>query len=167
MENILEHIVDIVKYPNRFCSIQCICTDNRTGAPFHKAHIWRYVQVSSVAPMLRVLCLHGCYVNVTLRALSVTGPGCVDIGGSRRSLCLIFHIFYSFTKIDANVTCRSLGFLHGNFTYHSFAKNVSDYILYERPMCRDSENDIRDCPGRLDIRMGSHVCGKSDILKTF
>lgn len=67
--------------------------------------------------------------------------------------------FVSFTEIDANVTCRHLGFLKGNFTYHSFARNLTDYILWEKPDCRGAENNLFDCPGANSIRIGRHICG--------
>ncbi|KAK3092533.1 hypothetical protein FSP39_004063 [Pinctada imbricata] len=48
--------------------------------------------------------------------------------GRWRGVC---NKFVNYTKIDANVTCRHLGFIWGNFTYHSFARNKTDYMLYQ------------------------------------
>lgn len=69
-------------------------------------------------------------------------------------------LFDSYTKIDANVTCRHLGFVWGNFTYHSFSRNKTDYMLFERPDCSGSEKSLFDCPGKLNIRVGANICGK-------
>lgn len=68
-------------------------------------------------------------------------------------------LFFSFTEIDVNVTCRHLGFLKGNFTYHSFSRNLTDYMLWERPGCTGNENSLFNCPGVSKIRVGAHICG--------
>ena len=74
----------------------------------------------------------------------------------------LFTCFWlsSFTAIDANVTCRHLGFLKGNFTYHSYARNLTEYILWEKPGCVGTENSLFDCPGMRAIRTGRHICGQ-------
>ena len=66
----------------------------------------------------------------------------------------------SFTEIDLNVTCRQLGFVYGNFTYHSFARNETDYMLFEKPGCIGSENSLFECPGYKDIKYGATMCGE-------
>lgn len=73
----------------------------------------------------------------------------------------------SFTEIDANVTCRHLGFLKGNFTYHSFARNLTDYILWEKPDCKGSENSLFDCPGANSMKTGRHICGAYSFVVFF
>lgn len=71
----------------------------------------------------------------------------------------LFKLYSSFTEVDANVTCHHLGFLKGNFTYHSFAKNYTDYMMFERPRCSGQENSLFDCPGVTNIHLGQHICG--------
>lgn len=66
--------------------------------------------------------------------------------------------YVNFTEAEANVTCRHLGFHNGNFTYHSFSWNFTDYLLFERPKCSGSENSLTECPGWTNIKMGPHVC---------
>ncbi|XP_067681580.1 protein bark beetle-like [Haliotis asinina] len=74
--------------------------------------------------------------------------------------------YVNFTEIDANVTCRHLGFLKGNFTYHSFAKNYTDYMLFERPRCTGQENSLFDCPGvtATNIQLGQHICDGQQLI---
>ena len=60
------------------------------------------------------------------------------------------------------MTCRHLGFLKGNFTYHSFARNYTDYMLFEGPRCVGYENSLLHCPGVAGIVTGAHVCGRSN-----
>lgn len=71
-----------------------------------------------------------------------------------------FSLYFSFTEIDLNVTCRHLGFAYGNFTYHSFTRNETDYMVFEKPACRGTENSLFECPGRANIKDGARVCGK-------
>ena len=71
-------------------------------------------------------------------------------------ICYLF----SFTDKDLDVTCHHLGFLMGNFTYHSFADNLTNYILWEKPSCTGTEDSLFDCPGVLRIQHGAHVCGR-------
>lgn len=77
----------------------------------------------------------------------------------------MYVFFFSYTKIDANVTCQHLGFVWGNFTYHSFSRNKTEYMLFERPQCTGSEKSLFDCPGARNKKMtlGKHICG----MKTF
>ena len=70
-----------------------------------------------------------------------------------------FFVF-SFTEAEANVTCRHLGFRNGNFTYHSFSYNLTDYLLFERPKCVGQENSLTECSGWSYIKIGPHVCGE-------
>ncbi|XP_029656084.1 protein bark beetle-like isoform X1 [Octopus sinensis] len=72
-----------------------------------------------------------------------------------RGVCTNYN---NFTKEDANVTCRHLGFLKGNFTYHSFSQNVSDYLLLEKPNCTGSEDSLPECSGWTTIKAGLHIC---------
>ena len=66
----------------------------------------------------------------------------------------------SFSAVDLNVTCRHLGFVYGNFTYHSFTRNETNYMLFEKPACTGSENSLFDCPGSKNIKYGASVCSK-------
>lgn len=81
----------------------------------------------------------------------------------KKNFFLVFFFFFSvssFTEAEANVTCRHLGFRNGNFTYHSFSWNLTDYLLFERPQCAGQENSLTECPGWLNIKIGPHVCGE-------
>ena len=62
--------------------------------------------------------------------------------------------------IDANVTCRQLGFVGGNFTYHSFSRNQTEYMMFKKPACRGHENSLFECIGKDAISVGTHICGK-------
>lgn len=75
-------------------------------------------------------------------------------------MLIMLYIFFSFTLSDVNVTCRHLGFLKGNFTYNSFARNLTSHMLWEQPSCNGSENSLFDCPGAKAIKVGAHICGK-------
>lgn len=66
--------------------------------------------------------------------------------------------YINFTEAEANITCRHLGFRNGNFTYHSFSWNLTDYLLFEQPRCAGQENSLTECPGWLNIKIGPHVC---------
>ncbi|CAL1535561.1 unnamed protein product [Lymnaea stagnalis] len=78
-----------------------------------------------------------------------------------RAMCTNYN---NFTAIDANVTCRHLGFLKGNFTYHSFARNLTDYILWEKPDCKGGENSLFDCPGAVNMQIGRHICDGQEVV---
>ncbi|KAK0049320.1 protein bark beetle [Biomphalaria pfeifferi] len=78
-----------------------------------------------------------------------------------RAVCTNYN---NFTAIDANVTCRHLGFLKGNFTYHSFARNLTDYILWEKPDCKGGENNLFDCPGAVNMQIGRHICDGQEVI---
>ena len=84
------------------------------------------------------------------------GVGCAS---SQITVYLTSFFISSFTEIDLNVTCRHLGFAYGNFTYHSFARNETDYMVFEKPACRGSENSLFECPGKINIKAGPNVCG--------
>ncbi|KAK6181325.1 hypothetical protein SNE40_009204 [Patella caerulea] len=72
--------------------------------------------------------------------------------------------YVNFTEIDANVTCRHLGFLKGNFTYHSFTRNQTEYMLFEKPDCGGTENSLFDCGGSRNIRLGHHICDGQQVI---
>ncbi|KAH3754675.1 hypothetical protein DPMN_189356 [Dreissena polymorpha] len=78
-----------------------------------------------------------------------------------RGVCTNYN---NFTNIDLNVTCRHLGFVYGNFTYHSFSRNETDYMLFEKPACRGSENSLFDCPGAKDIKYGPTICDGQQVI---
>ncbi|XP_012945265.1 protein bark beetle [Aplysia californica] len=78
-----------------------------------------------------------------------------------RAICTNYN---NFTEIDANVTCRHLGFLKGNFTYHSFSRNLTEYILWEKPDCKGGENSLFDCPGVQNIKTGHHICDGQEVV---
>ncbi|GFR58265.1 scavenger receptor cysteine-rich domain protein [Elysia marginata] len=96
---------------------------------------------------------------------NTTRDGRLDLmyRGKWRAICTNYN---NFTAIDANVTCRHLGFLKGNFTYHSFSRNLTDYILWEKPGCVGTENSLFDCPGALDVNMktGMHICDGQEVI---
>lgn len=89
---------------------------------------------------------------------NTTRDGRLDLkyNGKWRGVCTNYN---NFTAIDLNVTCRHLGFVYGNFTYHSFARNGTDYMVYEKPACRGTENSLFECPGKNNIKVGARVCG--------
>ena len=71
--------------------------------------------------------------------------------------------------IDANVTCRHLGFVWGNFTYHSFSRNKTEYMLFEKPNCDGDEDSLFTCTGAnaMGIKVGHHICGMSLYIHTY
>ncbi|KAL3873370.1 hypothetical protein ACJMK2_036499 [Sinanodonta woodiana] len=81
--------------------------------------------------------------------------------GKWRGVCTNYN---NYTGIDVNATCRHLGFVYGNFTYHSFAQNETDYMMYEKPGCLGSENSLFDCPGKNNVKIGAHICDGQQVI---
>nr|KAG5700697.1 hypothetical protein BaRGS_029062 [Batillaria attramentaria] len=94
---------------------------------------------------------------------NTTQDGRLDLlyQGKWRAICTNYQ---NFSEIDVNVTCRHLGFLKGNFTYHSFSRNLTDYILWEKPDCVGTENSLFDCPGTSRIQTGAHICDGQQVV---
>lgn len=94
---------------------------------------------------------------------NTTQDGRLDLlyKGKWRGVCTNYN---NFTAIDLNVTCRHLGFVYGNFTYHSFTRNETDYMLFEKPTCTGSENNLLDCPGSKDIKYGATICDGQQVI---
>ena len=63
-----------------------------------------------------------------------------------------------------DVACRQLGFKTGNFSFLSWARNDSSFMLFHRPSCSGSERHIMDCPGSAGIKIGSRICGECSVL---
>lgn len=94
---------------------------------------------------------------------NTTQDGRLDLlyKGKWRGVCTNYN---NFTAIDLNVTCRHLGFVYGNFTYHSFTRNETDYMLFEKPACTGSENSLFDCPGNKNIKYGATICDGQQVI---
>ncbi|XP_052783699.1 protein bark beetle-like isoform X2 [Mya arenaria] len=94
---------------------------------------------------------------------NTTRDGRLDLlhQGTWRGVCTNYN---NFTAIDLNVTCRHLGFVYGNFTYHSFSRNETDYMLYEKPSCRGDENSLFACPGAVNIKFGKAICDGQQVI---
>ncbi|XP_076442507.1 protein bark beetle-like [Babylonia areolata] len=101
--------------------------------------------------------------NARLSGGNTTQDGRLDLlyQGKWRAICTNYQ---NFTDIDVNVTCRHLGFLKGNFTYHSFSRNLTDYMLWEKPGCTGSETTLFECPGVSRIRAGAHICDGQQVV---
>ncbi|GFO27981.1 class a scavenger receptor srcr domain with c-type lectin domain [Plakobranchus ocellatus] len=103
--------------------------------------------------------------NARLVLGNTTRDGRLDLKfrGKWRAICTNYN---NFTAIDANVTCRHLGFLKGNFTYHSFSRNLTDHLLWEKPDCQGGEDSLFDCPGARDENMhtGMHICDGQEVI---
>ncbi|KAL3873372.1 hypothetical protein ACJMK2_036501 [Sinanodonta woodiana] len=81
--------------------------------------------------------------------------------GKWRGVCTNYN---NYTGIDVNATCLHLGFVYGNFTYHSFAQNETDYMIYEKPGCLGSENSLFDCPGKNNFYNSTNVLRFDGVL---
>ncbi|XP_021367968.1 protein bark beetle-like isoform X3 [Mizuhopecten yessoensis] len=81
--------------------------------------------------------------------------------GKWRGVCTNY---LNYSKIDANVTCKHLGFVGGNFTYHSFSRNRTEYMFYPRPECSGTETDLFNCPGNQRINVGTHICDGQQLI---
>lgn len=81
--------------------------------------------------------------------------------GKWRGVCTNY---LNYSKIDANVTCKHLGFVWGNFTYHSFSRNKTDYMFYPQPECTGTETDLFDCPGNQRVSLGTHICDGQQLI---
>ncbi|XP_033735968.1 LOW QUALITY PROTEIN: protein bark beetle-like [Pecten maximus] len=81
--------------------------------------------------------------------------------GKWRGVCTNY---LNYSKIDANVTCKHLGFVWGNFTYHSFSRNKTEYMFYPRPECTGTETDLFDCPGNKRVSVGTHICDGQQLI---
>ncbi|KAI0230770.1 hypothetical protein LSAT2_018882 [Lamellibrachia satsuma] len=64
----------------------------------------------------------------------------------------------NWTQTDTDVACRQLGFLEGIFSFVSWARNDSRFMLYHQPDCSGSESNILDCAGSQRIQIGSRIC---------
>lgn len=103
------------------------------------------------------------YDNARLSGGNTTQDGRLDLlyQGKWRAICTNYQ---NFSALDVNVTCRHLGFLKGNFTYHSFSRNLTDYMLWEKPECQGTENSLFDCPGISRIQTGAHICDGQQVV---
>ena len=62
--------------------------------------------------------------------------------------------------MDVKVACQLLGFQWGNFSFMSWARNDTLFMLYHRPQCIGEEKHIMECPGAANIEIGSRICGE-------
>lgn len=94
---------------------------------------------------------------------NTTQDGRLDLlyQGKWRAICTNY---VNFTAQDVNVTCRHLGFLKGNFTYHSFSRNLTDYMMWEHPGCIGTENSLFDCHGASRIKTGFLICDRQQVV---
>jgi Scavenger receptor cysteine-rich domain len=77
---------------------------------------------------------------------------------------IICVVMDSWTDTDVNVACQQLGFLTGNFSFVSWARNDSLYMLYHKPACSGSELSVLDCPAASNICIGSRICSKAAFI---
>lgn len=75
----------------------------------------------------------------------------------------------NWTRTDAQVACRQLGFADGNFTFHSLAMNSTYflrrfYMLLQSPQCNGTERSLLDCPGAVNVSVSRDICDTQDTV---
>ena len=70
----------------------------------------------------------------------------------------------SWTQVDVNVTCRSLGFSNGTFFSYAPATNLTSHMKVFRPKCVGTEADLFDCPGTANPELGLTVCDNQNVV---
>ncbi len=67
----------------------------------------------------------------------------------------------SWSELDANVTCKSLGFSNGTFYNYAPVNNLTSHMKLFMPRCTGNERDLFECLGTSHPETGLTVCGTS------
>lgn len=65
----------------------------------------------------------------------------------------------SWTEVDVNVTCKSLGFSNGTFYYYAPSNNLTSHMKMFMPRCHGKESNLFECSGTANPELGLTVCG--------
>ena len=65
----------------------------------------------------------------------------------------------SWSELDANVTCKSLGFSNGTFYNYAPVNNLTNHMKLFMPRCTGSERDLLECRGAAHPELGLTACG--------
>lgn len=68
---------------------------------------------------------------------------------------------FNWTEVDANITCKSLGFSNGTFYNYSPTNNLTSHMKLFLPQCTGKEKNLFECAGTKNPELGLTVCGKS------
>jgi len=71
---------------------------------------------------------------------------------------------FNWTEIDANITCKSLGFSNGTFYSYSRANNLTNHMKMYLPRCIGSEKNLFQCPGSNQPEIGRTVCENQNLV---
>lgn len=70
----------------------------------------------------------------------------------------VTYLLCSWTQEAVDVACKQLGFNNGTFSFVSWSRNDTDFMLYHNPACEGSETNILDCPNKNNIQIGHKIC---------
>ena len=156
-----------------FSSPLCLSATLAATQAAHKHDRLQNIDHVDLLPFKKVYCHHkSCsyFINMVnvLNKLDIIFYACIYHVYSRVLIALVvdrYHVykmsvFFSWTDVDANVTCRQLGFNGGEFSFLSWAMNDTTYMLYYKPQCEGTEDRVVECPGYRGIQIGSKICGE-------
>lgn len=70
----------------------------------------------------------------------------------------------SWTQVDANITCKSLGYSNGTFYNYAPTNNLTSHMKIFLPQCTGKEQHLFECIGTKNPELGLSVCGKHFLI---
>ena len=65
----------------------------------------------------------------------------------------------NWTEVDANVTCKSMGYSNGTFYNYAPSNNLTSHMKIFLPQCTGREQNLFECIGTKNPELGLSVCG--------